>query len=1205
MKSESLWVDKVVDRDKNDQCIWDLCFSPDGMQIVAAAGSRVLVYNAEDGALIQALKGHKDAVYCVTYAKDGKRFASGSADKMVIIWATKPKLEGILKYSHNDSIQCLAFNPLSGQLASCACSDFGLWSTEQKSVNKSKVAARVTCCSWTKDGQYLAIGLYNGVISIRSKTGEEKRKFERPGGALSPVWSLEWCPSKDDKLYTLAAADWGQKVAFYRLLEKSVTEKAVNYDPACISWFHTGDFVLISGSNHECNLYTKDGTKLGLVAKSDSWIWAARSQPGGNGVVIGCQDGTVAMYQLQFSTVHSLYKTRYAYRDNMTDVIVQHLLSEDKVRIKNRDMVKKIAVYRNRLAVQLTEVIIIYELQSDDPNDMHYRIKERINKAIECNLLVVATNHLMVCQERRLQCYNFRGIKEREWMLDSPIRYTKVLGGSPNKEGLLIGMKNGQIVSIFLDNPFPVQLLKQASSVRCLDINCTRDRLAVIDEHQTLLVYDLKTKDLLYQEPNATSVAWNSINSDMLCFSGNGTLNIKASNFPVHQQNMQGFVVGFTGSKIFCLNVYAMSCVDVPQNAPMYQYLEKKQLKEAYQVACLGVTDSDWQALATSALMEMRLDIAFLAYARLKDIKFLQLIYQIKERQRRGESDSRVFLGDIYAYMGKFAEAAKKYKEAGQEHRAMNMYTDLKMFDQAKDYMADSHPEEQKTLMAKQADWARDQNNPKSAAEMYMTAGEYDKAIEMMGKHGWTEMLIDVARKMDKADVRYVTKCAEYLRQFGQFAFAAECYYKIGETQKVLELHVEARHWEDAFQIAEKHPEYKPLVYRPYAKFLAENDRFEEAQAAFHQAGLEKEAVRVLQVLTENAVHERRFADAGYYYWKLSMQCLEIAGSDPVQQDDMLTRFAEFRNKADTYYAYQSVQHFMEEPFLRGQPENLLNTARYLVHKLSRKGTELPPGVSKMAVYYTMAKQALDLKAFKLARHAYEKLQAFKVPAHIQETVELNSLRVRSKPFHDVEDLLPYCFRCTTTNPMLNAAGNRCVRCKQPFIFSFVSFDALPLVEFFLERDITDDEAMELIEYDPAPKSKQQQQGPKERRGTETASSQYQSLRLDEGFDEMMMNGSGGDNGDDPFTRRLMNFDPDSDEFSRVYVDRETLKSIPSNEVVVLKWPTPMRCQYFKSMLPDYSTSVCHSCNKIFSTDDFEFTFVQRGCCPFCRKSKN
>ena len=55
-----------------------------------------------------------------------------------------------------------------------------------------------------------------------------------------------------------------------------------------------------------------------------------------------------------------------------------------------------------------------------------------------------------------------------------------------------------------------------------------------------------------------------------------------------------------------------------------------------------------------------------------------------QERKRRGEVDDQLFLADIYAYQGKFGEAAKLYKRAGQEQRAMNMYTDLRMFDHAK-----------------------------------------------------------------------------------------------------------------------------------------------------------------------------------------------------------------------------------------------------------------------------------------------------------------------------------------------------------------------------------------------------------------------------------------------------------------------------------------------------------------------------------------
>lgn len=74
----------------------------------------------------------------------------------------------IFYFRHNDAIQCLAYNPTSNLLASCAVSDFALWSQEQKSVQKHKVNARINACSWTNDGQYLALGLGNGSVSIRN-----------------------------------------------------------------------------------------------------------------------------------------------------------------------------------------------------------------------------------------------------------------------------------------------------------------------------------------------------------------------------------------------------------------------------------------------------------------------------------------------------------------------------------------------------------------------------------------------------------------------------------------------------------------------------------------------------------------------------------------------------------------------------------------------------------------------------------------------------------------------------------------------------------------------------------------------------------------------------------------------------------------------------------------------------------------------------
>jgi WD40 repeat protein len=45
--------------------------------------------------------------------------------------------------------------------------------------------------AWTADGMVLALGLYDGSVSLRDKAGTEKLKF---AASSSPVWSLAWSP---------------------------------------------------------------------------------------------------------------------------------------------------------------------------------------------------------------------------------------------------------------------------------------------------------------------------------------------------------------------------------------------------------------------------------------------------------------------------------------------------------------------------------------------------------------------------------------------------------------------------------------------------------------------------------------------------------------------------------------------------------------------------------------------------------------------------------------------------------------------------------------------------------------------------------------------------------------------------------------------------------------------------------------------------
>lgn len=90
--------------------------------------------------------------------------------------------------------------------------------------------------------------------------------------------------------------------------------------------------------------------------------------------------------------------------------------------------------------------------------------------------------------------------------------------------------------------------------------------------------------------------------------------------------------------------------------------------------------------------------------------------------------------------------------------------------------------------------------------------------------------LIDLGRRLDKNNKQVLISIAEHLKRLNQSGPAAEIYKRLGDTVAVLSLHVEAREWSHAFSLVENHPQYKALVYVPYARWLAENDKFVQSQ---------------------------------------------------------------------------------------------------------------------------------------------------------------------------------------------------------------------------------------------------------------------------------------------------------------------------------------------------------------------------------------
>jgi intraflagellar transport protein 122 len=102
-----------------------------------------------------------------------------------------------------------------------------------------------------------------------------------------PIWSLAWnpnpLPSKNDSINAqeaLSVACWDQTLSFYGINGQQIgKDKKLGFDPLCVSFFGSGDFMLVSGTNRKTFLFNREGIKLSVVSEGLSdWIWACRSR---------------------------------------------------------------------------------------------------------------------------------------------------------------------------------------------------------------------------------------------------------------------------------------------------------------------------------------------------------------------------------------------------------------------------------------------------------------------------------------------------------------------------------------------------------------------------------------------------------------------------------------------------------------------------------------------------------------------------------------------------------------------------------------------------------------------------------------------------------------------------------------------------------------------------------------------------------------
>jgi len=141
----------------------------------------------------QVLTGHEREVCTLAVAPDGRRWASGDGDGVILLRdAATQRVLGELR-GHSEPITCLAFSPDGTRLASTSKDDtLRLWDalTGAALEVRDDHGVDVNAAAFSSDGEWLASGDAKGVVLLRS--ADDGEPF------------ILWPPSQDDALTDLA-----------------------------------------------------------------------------------------------------------------------------------------------------------------------------------------------------------------------------------------------------------------------------------------------------------------------------------------------------------------------------------------------------------------------------------------------------------------------------------------------------------------------------------------------------------------------------------------------------------------------------------------------------------------------------------------------------------------------------------------------------------------------------------------------------------------------------------------------------------------------------------------------------------------------------------------------------------------------------------------------------------------------------------------
>jgi WD40 repeat protein len=276
-----------------------VAFSPDGRRLATGSADKTAkVWDSLTGKELLTLSGHTAAVNGVAFSPDGKRLATASADKTAKVWDVSAGKELLILSGHTAALNRLAYSP-DGKLLATASADktAKVWDalTGKEILTLSGHTAAVNSVAFGPDGKHLATASEDKTAKVwDALTGNELL-------TLSPLTAIvrKIAFSPDGALLATALEDHTAKLWDAATGQRLLTLYGHTTQVWDIAFSPDGRHLATGSSDGMAKVWdASTGKELLTLYGHTGTVWNISFSPDGVRVATASWDGTVRVWDV-------------------------------------------------------------------------------------------------------------------------------------------------------------------------------------------------------------------------------------------------------------------------------------------------------------------------------------------------------------------------------------------------------------------------------------------------------------------------------------------------------------------------------------------------------------------------------------------------------------------------------------------------------------------------------------------------------------------------------------------------------------------------------------------------------------------------------------------------------------------------------------------------------------------------------------------